>query len=158
MEKDDYYFMNLAIEESKKSIAEGGIPIGSILVIDNEIVGRGHNKMIQKNSPILHGELDAINNAGRLNSKDYEKSTLYTTLSPCPMCSGAIIMYNIPKVVIGDNKTLKGAENLLKKNGVEVLVLNFEKIKTLFNEFNEKYPDLWKKELERVGNSTELEI
>jgi cytosine deaminase len=158
MEKDDYYFMNLAIEESKKSIAEGGIPIGSILVVDNKVVGRGHNKMIQKNSPILHGELDAINNAGRLSSKDYEKSTLYTTLSPCPMCSGAIIMYHIPKVVIGDNNTLKGAENLLKKNGVEVIVLNLEKIKAIFNEFNEKYPNLWKKELERVGNSTELKI
>ncbi|WP_409200073.1 nucleoside deaminase [Methanobrevibacter sp. DSM 116169] len=157
MSKTDFYFMDLAIEEAKKSIAEGGIPIGSILTLDDKVIAKGHNKMLQENSPILHGEIDAINNAGLLNSEDYKKSTLYTTLSPCPMCAGAIIMYNIPKVVIGENTTLKGAENLLKKNNVEVVNLNLEKIKNLFEDF-QKNNDLWQKELERVSNSTEIDI
>jgi len=154
MSLNDTYFMNLAIKEAKKSISEGGIPIGAVLVIDNKVVSSGHNKMVQKNSPILHGELDALNNAGLLKSTDYRNSTLYTTLSPCPMCAGAIIMYNIPKVVIGENSTLKGAEDLLIKNNVKVINLNLKEIKELFNENN----DIWQKEVQRVGNSTELQI
>lgn len=154
MSLNDTYFMNLAIKEAKKSISEGGIPIGAVLVIDNKVVSLGHNKMVQKNSPILHGELDALNNAGLLKSTDYRNSTLYTTLSPCPMCAGAIIMYNIPKVVIGENSTLKGAEDLLIKNNVKVINLNLKEIKELFNENK----DLWERELQRVGNSTELKI
>ena len=154
MSLNDTYFMNLAIKEAKKSISEGGIPIGAVLVIDNKVVSSGHNKMVQKNSPILHGELDALNNAGLLKSTDYRNSTLYTTLSPCPMCAGAIIMYNIPKVVIGENSTLKGAEDLLIKNNVKVINLNLKEIKELFNENK----DLWERELQRVGNSTELKI
>jgi cytosine deaminase len=151
---NDDYFMNEAIEEAKKSLLEGGIPIGAVLVKDNEIIGRGYNKLIQNNSAILHGEMDAIENAGRLNGKDYEKTTLYTTLSPCPMCSGAVILYNIPKVVIGENKTLLGAEQLLKNNGVEVLGLNNNKCKELLEEYIKKNPNTWKKELERVNSDT----
>ena len=123
MTQDDY-FMGEAIKEAQKSLAEGGIPIGAVLVKDNEIISRGHNRLIQKGSVLLHAEMDAIENAGRLDYDDYIKCTLHTTLSPCPMCSGAVILYNIPRVVIGENTTLMGAENLLKCNDVEVVVLN----------------------------------
>ena len=157
---DDDYFMNEAIKEAKKSLDDGGIPIGAVLVKDGEIIGRGHNKLIQNNSAILHGELDAIENAnkkgknGRLTGADYKKSTLYTTLSPCPMCSGAVILYKIPKVVIGENKTLLGAENLLKSNGVEVVDLNNSECKELFNNYIKENPKVWEKELEKVANNT----
>ena len=151
---NDDYFMNEAIEEGKKSLLEGGIPIGAVLVKDNKVIGRGHNKLIQNNSAILHGEMDAIENAGRLKGKDYEETTLYTTLSPCPMCSGAVILYNIAKVVIGENKTLLGAEQLLKNNGVEVIELNNNKCKELLEEFIENNPKKWKEELERVAGNT----
>lgn len=148
--------MDEAIKEAEISLSQGGIPIGAVIVKDNEIISRGHNKLIQKNSSILHGEMDAIENAKGLNYEDYRKCTLYTTLSPCPMCSGALILYNIPKVVIGDNETLMGAENLLKDNGIEVLVLNDSRCKELFEKFLREYPGLWEKELAKVGNSTEL--
>ena len=114
----DNYFINEAIKEAEKSLQEGGIPIGAVLVKDDEIISRGHNRLIQNDSVILHAEMDVIENAGRLNYGDYRKCCLYTTLSPCPMCSGAIILYNIPRVVIGENTTLMGAENLLKSNDV----------------------------------------
>ena len=151
---NDEYFMNVAIEEAKKSLLEGGIPIGAVLVKDNEIIGRGHNKLIQNNSAILHGEMDAIENAGRLKGKDYEKTTLYTTLSPCPMCSGAVILYNIPRVVIGENKTLLGGEELLKTNGIEVIILNNSKCRELLENFIKENPELWEKELEKVAGNT----
>ena len=149
-------FMDEAIEEAKKSLSEGGIPIGAVLVKDNEIISRGHNRLIQNNSAILHGEMDAIENAGRLNFEDYRETTLYTTLSPCPMCSGAVILYNIPRVVIGDNTTLMGAENLLKDNDVEVVILNDVRCKKLFEDFIEENPGVWERELAKVGNTTEL--
>jgi creatinine deaminase len=117
-------FLNQAMEEAKISLSEGGIPIGSILVIDNKVVGKGHNRRIQKDSPILHAEMDCIENAGRLKPEDYEKATLYTTLSPCDMCSGAILLYKIPKVIIGENSSFLGAEKYLSERGVEVVVLN----------------------------------
>ena len=154
MSSNDYFFMDLAFEEAKKSVQEGGIPIGAVLVINDKVISKGHNRMIQKNSLILHGELDALNNAGLLNQEDFKNSTLYTTLSPCPMCAGAIILYKIPRVVIGENETLKGAENLLEKNNVEVKNLNIQKIKDFFKENS----DGWNKEVERVGNSTILKI
>jgi len=154
MSSNDYFFMDLAFEEAKKSVQEGGIPIGAVLVINDKVISKGHNRMIQKNSLILHGELDALNNAGLLNQEDFKNSTLYTTLSPCPMCAGAIILYKIPRVVIGENETLKGAENLLEKNNVEVKNLNLQKIKDFFKENS----DGWNKEVERVGNSTILKI
>lgn len=151
---NDDYFMNEAIKEAKKSLLEGGIPIGAVLVKNNKIISRGHNKIIQNNSTILHGEMDAMENAGRLKGEDYEKTTLYTTLSPCPMCSGAVILYNIPRVVIGENKTLLGAEQLLKNNDVEVVRLNNSKCRELLDEYSKNNPDSWKEELERVRGNT----
>lgn len=151
------YFMDEALKEAQKSLNEGGMPIGAVLVKDSKIISKGHNKLIQKNSTILHAEIDAIENAGRLNFEDYRKCTLYTTLSPCPMCAGAIILYNIPKVVIGENKTLMGAENLLECNGVEVIVLNDLKSRNLFLEFVCDNQELWQEELKKVGNTTEVE-
>ncbi|OWT33496.1 tRNA-specific adenosine deaminase [Methanobrevibacter sp. 87.7] len=153
MDKDIYY-MNEAINEAKKSLDEGGIPIGAVLVSNDKIVGRGHNRMIQEDSPILHGEIDAINNAGRLTYYEYMNSTLYTTLSPCPMCSGAIVLYNIPRIVVGENVTLMGAENFLESNNVEVKVLQMKKIRDIFDDFIKNRPEVWEKEKERVSNST----
>ena len=153
---DDNYFMNEAIAEAQKSLIEGGIPIGAVIVKDGEIISRGHNRLIQNGSVLLHAEMDAIENAGRLNFDDYRKCTLYTTLSPCPMCSGAVILYNIPRVVIGENTTLMGAEKLLKSTGVEVVVLNDIKCRELFLEFISNNPDIWREELAKVGNSTEV--
>ncbi|ADC48049.1 CMP/dCMP deaminase [Methanobrevibacter ruminantium M1] len=149
-------FMEEAIKEAEISSKEGGLPIGAVLVKENQIISRGHNRLIQKDSSILHAEMDAIENAGRLNHEDYQKCTLYTTLSPCPMCSGAVILYNIPRVVIGDNQTLMGAEKLLKDNGVEIIVLNDDKCKELFEDFVNNNPGIWENELAKVGNTTEL--
>lgn len=152
----DAYFMNEAILEAEKSLSEGGIPIGAVLVEDDEIISRGHNRLIQNDSVVLHVEMDAIENAGRLNYEDYRKSCLYTTLSPCPMCSGTVILYNIPRVVIGENRTLMGAENLLKCNDVEVVVLNDLRCRDLFLRFTANNPEIWDEELEKVGNTTEV--
>lgn len=154
--KNHEYFMNEAILEAKKSLKENGIPIGAVLVCDNKIISRGHNKLIQNDSVILHGEMDCIENAGRLSGETYKKCTLYTTLSPCPMCSGAIMLYNIPKVVIGENKTLIGPEKLLKDNGVEVINLNMTECAYLLDEFISKNPNLWDEELEKVDGKTSL--
>ena len=151
-------FMGEAIKEAEKSLSEGGIPIGAVIVKDNEIISRGHNRLIQNNSVILHGEMDAIENAKGLSYEDYRRCTLYTTLSPCPMCSGAVILYNIPRVVIGDNTTLMGAEDLLKGNDVEVIVLNDERCKQLFEQFVNENPGVWEKELAKVGNCTECKL
>lgn len=148
--------MGEAIKEAEKSLSEGGIPIGAVIVMDEEIISRGHNRLIQNDSAILHAEMDAIENAGRLNCEDYEKCTLYTTLSPCPMCSGAVLLYNIPRVVIGENTTLMGAENLLECNGVEVIVLDDSRCSELFLKFTRENPGIWESELEKVGNSTEV--
>lgn len=152
----DNYFMGEAVREAEKSLFEGGIPIGAVLVKDGEIISRGHNRLIQNDSVVLHAEMDAIENAGRLNYEDYIECTLYTTLSPCPMCSGAVILYNIPRVVIGENTTLMGAENLLRSNGVEVVVLNDERCRDLFLKFTRDESELWDEELKKVGNTTEV--
>ena len=154
--KNDSYFMELAIEEAEKSLKEDGIPIGAVLVKDGEVISKGHNRLIQNDSVILHAEMDAIENAGRLNYEDYIKCTLYTTLSPCPMCSGAIILYNIPRVVIGENTTLMGAENLLKCNDIEVIVLNDIRCRDLFLKFAANNSEIWDEELAKVGNTTEV--
>ncbi len=153
---NDNYFMQEAIKEAEKSLMEGGLPIGAVIVKDDEIISRGHNRLIQNNSVVLHAEMDAIENAGRLDYEDYAQCTLYTTLSPCPMCSGAIILYNIPKVVIGENTTLMGAENFLENNDVEIKVLNNLKCKELFLEFTHDNPGIWEDELKKVGNTTEV--
>lgn len=154
--KPDTYYMAEAINEAEKSLTEGGIPIGAVLVKDDEILSRGHNRLIQNDSVILHAEMDAIENAGRLDYGDYRKCTLYTTLSPCPMCSGAVILYNIPRVVIGENTTLMGAENLLECNDVEVVVLNDIRCRDLFLRFSCNNPEVWDEELKKVGNTTEV--
>lgn len=154
--KNDSYFMELAIGEAQKSLKEGGIPIGAVLVKDDEVISKGHNRLIQRDSVILHAEMDAIENAGRLNYEDYVRCTLYTTLSPCPMCSGAIILYNIPRVVIGENTTLMGAENLLECNDVEVVVLNDLRCRDLFLKFTCNKSEVWDEELAKVGNTTEV--
>lgn len=154
--EDNNYFMGIALKEAEKSLKEGGIPIGAVLVKNNEIISKGHNRLIQDDSVILHAEMDAIENAGRLDFQDYQQTTLYTTLSPCPMCSGAVLLYNIPKVVIGDNVTLMGAETLLKDNDVEVIVLNDKRCIELFEKYLKEQGDSWKNELAKVENSTDL--
>ena len=140
-------FFEAALEEARKGYTEGGIPIGSVLVHNGKILGRGHNKRVQQGSPTLHGEMDALENAGRLPAKTYRESVLYTTLSPCPMCTGAILLYGIPKVVIGENSTFMGEEQLLKSRGVEVVVLNDEECKRLMNEFISTKPELWNEDI-----------
>lgn len=154
--KNDSYFMELAIGEAEKSLKDGGIPIGAVLVKDGKVISKGHNRLIQNDSAVLHAEMDAIENAGRLDYEDYIKCTLYTTLSPCPMCSGAVILYNIPRVVIGENTTLMGAENFLECNDVEVVVLNDMRCRDLFLEFAHGNSEIWDKELAKVGNTTEV--
>ena len=136
-------FMTAAYEEAKKGFEEGGIPIGAVIVNNNEVIGRGHNQRVQKGSSILHAEMDALEKAGRQPASVYKNCTLYTTLSPCSMCSGAILLYGIPRIVIGENKTFMGEENWLKSNGVEVTVINDERCINLMNEFIEKNPKLW---------------
>jgi cytosine deaminase len=140
-------FMQEAINEAKIGLTEGGIPIGSVLVIDGKIVGKGHNKRIQKNSPTLHAEMDCLENAGRLTPEQYQKATLYTTLSPCDMCSGAILLYKIPKVVIGENKTFLGNEEYLKSRGVELQVLNIPELINLMTDFINSKPKLWNEDI-----------
>ncbi|MFH1857035.1 MAG: nucleoside deaminase [Candidatus Omnitrophota bacterium] len=141
------YFMKAAIEEARKGLSEGGIPIGSVLVYKGKIIGRGHNRRLQKNSVILHGEMDALENAGRRSASVYRESVLYTTLSPCPMCSGAILLYGIPKIIIGENKTFTGEEKLLKSRGVSIEILQDEICISLMKEFIEKNPDLWNEDI-----------
>lgn len=140
-------FFNEALKEAKKGLDEGGIPIGSVIVHREEIIGRGHNRRIQQGSAILHGEMDALENAGRQPASVYKESVIYTTLSPCSMCTGAILLYGIPKVIIGENKTFLGAEVLLKENGVEVIVLNDRDCIQLMQTFIEENPELWNEDI-----------
>jgi len=143
----DREFMAEAIAEAKEGLAVGGIPIGSVLVVNGEIIGRGHNKRVQKNSPTLHGEIDALENAGRLPASTYAQATIYTTLSPCSMCSGAILLYKIPRVVVGENRTYMGGEDWLRSHGVEVVNLDLQECVDLMNEFIEKYPQVWNEDI-----------
>jgi creatinine deaminase len=136
-------FMQAAIEEARKGWAEGGIPIGAVLVIDGKIVGRGHNRRVQKDSAILHAEMDCLENAGRLKAGDYRKSTLYSTLSPCDMCSGAILLYKIPRLVIGEHETFRGPEEYLRSRGVELVIRNDEECLQMMREFIATSPTLW---------------
>ena len=140
-------FLETAIAEAERGLSEGGIPIGSVLVLDGEIVGRGHNQRVQKGSPILHGEMDALENARRLEAAKYRRSTIYSTLSPCPMCTGAILLYEIPRVVIGENRTFLGAEDLLRSNGVEVVVMDDARCIQMMDEFIAEHPDLWNEDI-----------
>lgn len=140
-------FMRAAIEEARLGLQEGGIPIGSVLVHKGRIVGRGHNRRVQKGSAILHGEMDALENAGRLPASVYRESVLYTTLSPCDMCTGAILLYGIPKVVIGENRTFMGGEALLRSRGVELEVLQDEDCIELMRRFIAEKPELWNEDI-----------
>jgi cytosine deaminase len=140
-------FIVAAIDEARQGIEEGGIPIGSVLVHNGIIIGRGHNRRIQKGSAILHGEMDALENAGRQPASVYKECVIYTTLSPCTMCSGAILLYGIPKVIIGENKTFMGEEELLKSKGVEVHVLNDKNCVEMMETFIENHPKLWNEDI-----------
>ena len=136
-------FMAAAIEEARQGLAEGGIPIGSVLVLDGKIVGRGHNQRVQKGSPTLHAEMDCLENAGRLKARDYQRAVLYSTLSPCDMCSGTVLLYKIPKVIIGENKTFQGPEDYVRSRGVELVILNLEECISLMEAFITAHPELW---------------
>jgi cytosine deaminase len=143
---DDPFF-DAAHAEAEKSLAEGGIPIGSVLVIGDEIVGRGHNQRVQKGSVILHAEMDCLENAGRLSAAEYARSTIYTTLSPCDMCTGAILLYGIRKVVIGENETFLGGEDLLRMRGVELEVRDDTRCIDLMEDFTAAQGDLWNEDI-----------
>ena len=140
-------FLEAAIEEAKVGLSEGGIPIGSVLVIDGQIVARGHNRRVQKGSSVLHAEMDCLENAGRIKSADYRRATLYSTLSPCDMCSGAVLLYGIKKVVIGENKTFTGPEEYLKLRGVELEVINNDECRRLMKSFIKQNPELWNEDI-----------
>lgn len=140
-------FLQAAIEEARKGISEGGIPIGSVIVHEGKILGQGHNRRVQNGSVVLHGEMDAFENAGRQPASVYRNCTLYTTLSPCPMCTGAILLYGIPKVIIGENATFLGEEELLKSRGVEVVVVDNEECKQMMRDFIQAHPELWNEDI-----------
>lgn len=140
-------FMQAAIEEAQNGLVEGGIPIGSVIVHNNKIIGRGHNRRVQSGSPILHGEMDAFENAGRQSAQTYRESIIYTTLSPCAMCSGAIILYGISHVVIGENHTFLGEEALLIARGVSVEVLQNQQCIHLMQNFIDTHPQLWNEDI-----------
>ena len=140
-------YLAAAIDEARKGQAAGGIPIGSVLVIDGEIVARGHNQRIQKGSSVLHAEMDCLENAGRLTAKAYRQATLYSTLSPCDMCSGAILLYGIPSVVIGENETFQGPETYLRERGVAVEVVNNEDCIRMMRDFIMTHPKLWNEDI-----------
>jgi len=136
-----------AVAEARAGLAEGGIPIGAVLVVGDEVVGRGHNRRVQLGSAIRHGETDALENAGRLPASTYAQSTMYTTLSPCNMCTGAMLLYKIPRVVIGEHRTFLGGEDLLRQHGVEIVVLDDAECVQLMTEFIAAHPTLWNEDI-----------
>jgi cytosine/creatinine deaminase len=140
-------FLRAAIDEAMAGQREGGIPIGAVLVWDGRILGRGHNRRVQRGSAVLHGEMDALEQAGRLPAKVYRESIMYTTLSPCAMCSGAILLYGIPRVIVGENRTFMGEEDLLRARGVEVSVLQDEACIRMMTHFIRTNPDLWNEDI-----------
>jgi len=144
---DDATFMQAAVDEARKGRAAGGIPIGSVLVIDGEIVGRGHNQRVQKGSTIRHAEMDCLEETGRLEAAKYRRATLYSTLSPCDMCSGAVLLYGIPRVVVGENRTFRGPEEYVRSRGVTVEVLDDEDCVTLMEAFIAEEPALWNEDI-----------
>lgn len=145
-------FMQAAIDEAKMGLAEGGIPIGSVIVHNGQIIGRGHNRRVQQGSAILHGEMDALENTGRQPAQVYQESVLYTTLSPCAMCSGAILLYGIPKVVVGENQTFMGEESLLRARGVELVLLQNPTCIALMQGFIASNPALWNEDIGEQNN------
>ena len=140
-------FMRAAMDEAQKGLAEGGIPIGSVLVIDGRIVGRGRNRRVQNGSAILHAEMDCLENAGRLKAADYRRSVLYSTLSPCDMCSGAVLLYGIGQVIVGENRTFQGPEEYVRSRGVELEIVNDPECIRLMTEFIKAHPELWNEDI-----------
>ncbi|MEE9128204.1 MAG: nucleoside deaminase [Planctomycetota bacterium] len=140
-------FLEAAIDEAKKGLAEGGIPIGSVLVIDAKIVGRGHNRRVQNGSCILHAEMDCMERAGRLPAADYRRATLYSTLSPCDMCSGTVLLYGIPRVIIGENHTFQGPEDYLRSRGVDLVMADSQECRSLMDDFIRANPELWNEDI-----------
>lgn len=140
-------FLLAAIDEARAGLAEGGIPIGSVLVIDGRIAGRGHNRRVQQGSAVLHAEMDCLERAGRLKAADYRRATLYSTLSPCDMCSGAALLYGIPHIVIGENRTFRGPEDYLRSRGVRLDIADDEECVRLMREFITARPELWKEDI-----------
>jgi creatinine deaminase len=144
---DDQAFMKVAIDEAIQGMSEGGVPIGAALVADGKVIGSGHNRRVQQNSAIRHGETDCLENIGRLPAQVYAKATMYTTLSPCDMCTGAILLYGIPRVVMGENETFYGGEDYLRSRGVEVVNLESAECKSLMAQFIENHPDIWNEDI-----------
>lgn len=142
-------FLRVAIEEARLGLAEGGIPIGAVLVIDDKVVGRGHNRRVQKGSPVLHAEMDCLENAGRLAAADYQRATLYSTLSPCDMCAGAVLLYGIPRVVVGENKTFRGPELYLYARGVQLQIRQDPDCIAMMERFIREHPELWNEDIGR---------
>src|SRR6476660_1104191 len=144
---DDQAFMRIAVEQGATSLSEGGVPVGAALVADDRLLAAGHNRRVQQGSAIRHGETDALENAGRLHASVYARSTMYTTLSPCDMCTGAILLYKIPRVVVGENRTFYGGEDLLRSRGVEVVVLDDDECTLMMTEFISDRPSLWNEDI-----------
>ena len=140
-------FLAAAVEEARRGLAEGGIPIGSVLVLDGEIIGRGHNRRVQQGSAILHAEMDCLENTGRLAAIDYRRSTLYSTLSPCDMCSGAALLYDIPRIVVGENQTFQGPEDYVRNRGVQLEIVNDPQCIELMAAFIAGNPELWNEDI-----------
>ena len=140
-------FLRAAIDEARQGLSESGIPIGSVLVIDGRIVGRGHNRRVQQGSAILHAEMDCIERAGRLKAADYRRSTLYSTLSPCDMCSGTALLYGIPRIVVGENRTFQGPEGYVRSRGVELTIVDDPECVQLMREFIAARPELWNEDI-----------
>ena len=149
MAMDEY--LRAAIQEARKGLESGGIPIGSVLVLDGKIVGRGHNQRVQKGSPVLHAEMDCLENAGRLAPSDYREAILYSTLSPCDMCSGAILLYEIRKVVVGENRTFQGPEEYLRSRGVDLEVVDDAECREMMRDFIATRPELWNEDIGETG-------
>lgn len=144
---DHRKFMGEAVKEALKGLKEGGIPIGSVLVKDGRIIGRGHNRRIQKRSAILHAEMDCLEKAGRLKARDYKKCVLYSTLSPCDMCTGAVLLYKIPAIVIGENRTFKGPEAYSKRRGIKIVNLDMKQCRDMMERFIRENPRLWNEDI-----------
>lgn len=140
-------FLEAAIEEARLGLNEGGIPIGSVLVLDGEIVGRGHNRRVQRGSAVLHAEMDALENAGRMSGADYRRSALYSTLSPCDMCSGAVLLYGIGRVIVGENRTFRGPEDYVRSRGVDLLVVDDPACVDMMETFIAERPELWNEDI-----------
>jgi cytosine/creatinine deaminase len=144
-------FLQMAIDEARLGLAEGGIPIGSVLVVDGRVVGRGHNRRVQRASAILHAEMDCLENAGRLPPADYRRAVLYSTLSPCDMCSGTALLYRVPKIVIGENRTFQGPEDYVRSRGVELVVVDDAECIQLMRDFIAARPELWNEDIGEIS-------